>query len=105
MLKYDVKQRLWVTHELIGNRRGGECVFVRKQGKNGAPTTGCPPSEEQEDDGYLLMFTHVPDLSGGYGQSGAPPPVSELYIIDAKTMAAQPVRFSLENRSLAPSWC
>ncbi|MFP6808274.1 MAG: carotenoid oxygenase family protein [Pseudomonadales bacterium] len=67
-LKYDMQTGECKAHELKGNRAGGEPVFVPAEGAT------------SEDDGYLLSFVYDPVEN-----------VSELRIVDASSMAAEPV--------------
>ena len=66
--KYDMSNGTSVAHELGGGRAGGEPVFV--------PAAGATA----EDDGYLLSFVYDPADNK-----------SELVIVDASTMADEPV--------------
>lgn len=65
-LKFDLHTGRQTVHTFAGGRWGGECVFAR---------TG-----QDEDSGYMLTYTFSPHDSS-----------TELYIFDAKTMAAEPV--------------
>ena len=68
-LKIDLLERKLLGRVSFGNRKyGGECVFVPKV--NG----------KAEDDGYLLTFVYN-ELSDS----------SEFWVMDAKTMAAEPL--------------
>ncbi|HIG44128.1 MAG: carotenoid oxygenase family protein [bacterium] len=67
-VKYDMKTGTSVAHELEAGRAGGEPVFV--------PAAGAT----SEDDGYLISFV--------YDQAEN---VSELVIVDASSMANEPV--------------
>mmetsp|Transcript_5031 Transcript_5031/g.14267 ORF Transcript_5031/g.14267 Transcript_5031/m.14267 type:complete len:501 (-) Transcript_5031:80-1582(-) len=65
-IKYDLQTGKKWRHNFVGERWGGESVFV--------------PTGVDEDDGFLLTYTYNRN-----GQS------TELYIVDAKTMDADPV--------------
>eukprot|EP00931_Biecheleriopsis_adriatica_P054420 TRINITY_DN32016_c0_g1_i1.p1 TRINITY_DN32016_c0_g1~~TRINITY_DN32016_c0_g1_i1.p1 ORF type:complete len:564 (+),score=82.81 TRINITY_DN32016_c0_g1_i1:191-1693(+) len=67
-VKYDLMTGKRTRHDFMAGRWGGECVF--------APTT----DGTQEDDGYLLTYTYNPQDS-----------TTELYVVDARTMDANPV--------------
>ncbi len=74
--KYDLQTGASTAHELSYGRMGGEPVFVPAEGAT------------SEDDGYLLSFVYDPAENQ-----------SELIIVDASNMAAQPVaRVHLPNR-------
>lgn len=65
-VKYDLTSGQHIRHEYLDGRWGGEPVFA--------------PTGPEEDDGYLLTYTYNPKEK-----------VSELYIVNAKTMDAKPV--------------
>jgi len=67
--KYDHATGSLSTHTFVGGRWGGESVFVPRVGSDG-----------EEDAGYLVTFTFNPKVK-----------CSELYIVDAATMADEPV--------------
>merc|ERR1712146_767192 len=68
ILKHDLKLGSSTTHMFSDGRFGGEAVFASR------------PGATSEDDGYLLCFTYNPkDMT------------TELYVVDAKTMGANPV--------------
>ena len=66
-LKFDMETGQVLRHQFVGGRRGGECFFAAK--------SSVPGYREGEDDRYLLVCTVHPDTG-----------VSDLYIVDAKTM-------------------
>lgn len=65
-VKYDLVTGKHIRHDFLDGRWGGEAVFA--------------PVGPAEDDGYLLTYTWNPKDK-----------VSELYIVDAKTMDPNPV--------------
>eukprot|EP00933_Yihiella_yeosuensis_P059829 TRINITY_DN6153_c3_g1_i1.p1 TRINITY_DN6153_c3_g1~~TRINITY_DN6153_c3_g1_i1.p1 ORF type:complete len:499 (+),score=64.25 TRINITY_DN6153_c3_g1_i1:34-1497(+) len=67
-VKYDLKSGSMVHHSFLDGRWGGECVFVPRA------------SATEEDDGYLLTYTFNPKKAA-----------TELYILDAKAFAAEPI--------------
>jgi len=67
-IKFDLQTGRSLRHDFVGGRWGGECVFAPRGG-GGA-----------EDDGYLLTYTYNPSDSS-----------TELYVVDAATMAQEPV--------------
>jgi carotenoid cleavage dioxygenase-like enzyme len=71
VFKYDIDSGEVIQHTYVGGRRGGEAFF--------APRSG-PGATGEEDDGYLITFTTVPGASQ-----------SDLYIMDARTLAADPI--------------
>jgi len=72
LLRYDLEKRETLQLTFPGGRRGGETQFVPRRYENGVRGT--------EGDGYLLVFTFMPD-------SGA----SELLVFDASTMSEVPL--------------
>ena len=74
--KYDLQTGETWAHQLVTGCQGGEPVFVPAQGASA------------EDDGYLLSFVYDPSANK-----------SELVIVDANSMADEPVaRVHLPNR-------
>eukprot|EP00928_Gymnodinium_smaydae_P007441 TRINITY_DN12670_c0_g2_i4.p2 TRINITY_DN12670_c0_g2~~TRINITY_DN12670_c0_g2_i4.p2 ORF type:complete len:117 (-),score=14.82 TRINITY_DN12670_c0_g2_i4:128-478(-) len=67
-VKYDVETGKMLRHNFLDGRWGGECVFVPRA------------AAQSEDDGYLLTYTYNPKDSS-----------TELYVIDARTMAPTPL--------------
>jgi len=67
-IKYDLVSGKSYRHDFIQGRFGGECVFIPREGGS------------EEDDGYLMTYTFDPSSN-----------TTELYIIDASTMQADPV--------------
>ncbi|HEY9667994.1 MAG TPA: carotenoid oxygenase family protein, partial [Coleofasciculaceae cyanobacterium] len=68
LIKYDLSNGTSQTHEFGEGRYGGEAVFAPR------------PGATTEDDGWLMTFVH--DEASG---------ASELVVVDAQDVAAEPV--------------